>query len=604
MNDQPRKPTFAEIQPLQHARKPPMILLRTALLLPVLATLVLAPLVLAEPPAPAKVDQVRLDAQLRDLEKRITAVRGLAFKKPVQARILPRPANADRGVQGYYDPKTKTLVVHHEVADNYALGVLVHEMVHALQDQHFGLTKLHDPDLTGDEELARAALIEGDAVLTMIEVLKTEQPKAGAMLAVPLSKARNRRNAFLYAQGARYVQALRAKGGWKAVDGRFRFPPSTTAEILHPGERIGSVDLGPGKVSGEFGLAEWLTEQGLAWADTIEAVAGWRGDCRRESDHGTTTEILFAKADQAEALRAVLDALAKSKPTVAVERQGTRLFWLNAKDAAGLARLRAEATAPPRLIITTRQGQSISFGQLIDRLAEADFVCVGESHDSDLHHRVQLQIIQALFAVDPRLGVGMEMFQKPYQSALDGYLRGAISEEEMLTATEYRTRWGYEWLLYQPIVRFCQANDIPVAALNAPRELTRRLRAVGVEGLSPEEKAHLDGVDFHVKAHRAHWFDRLAAMHGQADAPKEQKEKGYAIMTAWDGIMAKSAAEFLKARHLRRLVVLAGSGHIDRGFGIPDRAAGLVGGKAMTVKIVLGAEKIEDGLTDFTLRVR
>ena len=48
---------------------------------------------------------------------------------------------------------------------------------------------------------------------------------------------------------------------------------------------------------------------------------------------------------------------------------------------------------------------------------EADLVCVGETHDSDLHHRVQLQIIKALFARDERLGVGMEMFQRPFQSS-------------------------------------------------------------------------------------------------------------------------------------------------------------------------------------------
>lgn len=574
--------------------------LRCSLLLALVGAVAVAP---AQPPA--KPDPAKLEAQLRDLEKRIAKVRELPFKQPVQARILPRPATADKGVQGYYSPKDKVLVVYEDVADNYALGVLVHEMAHALQDQHFGLAKLHDPDISSDEELARAALIEGDATLTMIEVLKAEQPKAGAMLDVPLAKAKNTRNAFLYAQGARWVQAAKAKGGWKAVDARYKFPPSTTAEILHPGERIGSVTLGPGKSRGEFGLAEWFKQQGADWATVLDAVAGWRGDRLIESEHGNTVEVIFAKPEQAEALVAVLKkAIRTGDDAHAVERHGPRVLWLVAKDAASLAKLRAAAVAPPTLTITNRQGKEVTFGQMLDELAKADFVCVGESHDSLLHHRIQLQLIQALYAVDPRLGVGMEMFQKPYQSALDGYGQGSIGEEEMLAATEYRTRWGYEWLLYQPIVKFCQANGVPIAALNATRELTRRIREVGVEGLKPEEKAELAGIDFQVKAHRDHWFERLAAMHGQGDAPKEQKEKGYAIMTVWDGYMAKSAAEFLKARGLRRMVVLAGSGHVDRGFGIPDRAAGLAKGKAASVKIVTGDEKAEADLADFTIRVR
>ena len=65
--------------------------------------------------------------------------------------------------------------------------------------------------------LAKDALIEGDATFTMIEVLKKDQPKVAAMLEVPLEKSRNLQNAFLYAQGARYVKALKERGGWATV---------------------------------------------------------------------------------------------------------------------------------------------------------------------------------------------------------------------------------------------------------------------------------------------------------------------------------------------------------------------------------------------------
>ena len=38
------------------------------------------------------------------------------------------------------------------------------------------------------------------------------------------------------------------------------------------------------------------------------------------------------------------------------------------------------------------------------------------------------------------------------------------------------------------------------------------------------------------------------------------------------------------------MVVLAGSGHVDRGFGIPLRAAKRTGGKAATITIVVGGD--------------
>src|SRR5262249_19633997 len=196
-------------------------------------------------------------------------------------------------------------------------------------------------------------------------------------------------------------------------------------------------------------------------------------------------------------------------------------------------------------------------------------ICIGEDHDSELIHRVQLQIIKAIFARDERLGLGMEMFQRPYQKEIDRYFQGQATEEEFLKATEYRQRWGFDWALYRPIVEFCRKNGVPLAALNVPRELTRRISQVGHAALTDVEKAELGEIDFHVKPHRDYWYERLAKMHGQKDVKEEQKERSYQVMTTWDEFMADSAARFQTKRGLRRLIVLAGSGHIDRGFGIP-----------------------------------
>ncbi len=105
----------------------------------------------AEPTA----QQQKLEASLRQLEKDIAAVRGLAFKEPVKAKIIARPKDADASLKGFYNPTEKTLFIYDDLADNYEKGVLIHEMVHALQDQHFNLTKLHQAQFDSDSELAR-----------------------------------------------------------------------------------------------------------------------------------------------------------------------------------------------------------------------------------------------------------------------------------------------------------------------------------------------------------------------------------------------------------------------------------------------------------------
>jgi hypothetical protein len=195
------------------------------------------------PPAPPPAAKPVLEATLRQLEKDITAVRGLAFKSPVVARVIARPAGTDPGDQGYYSTKDKALYVYDDLKGSYARGVLIHEMVHALQDQHFGLAKLHATTFGSDTELALAALVEGDANYTMIKVLEKDQPAVAHMLKVPLEKSRNLQRAFLYAEGARYVRALHQRGGWASVNFRYRFRPQSTAAILHP-EGVSTINLG------------------------------------------------------------------------------------------------------------------------------------------------------------------------------------------------------------------------------------------------------------------------------------------------------------------------------------------------------------------------
>jgi len=540
----------------------------------------------------------RLQAQLRQFEKEITAVRGLPFKTPVLARTIARPKDVAPGAQGYYSTKDKTLFVYDDIKDNYREGVLIHEMVHALQDQHFDLGKLKNDAVGRDGQLALEALIEGDATYTMIEVLKERQPRAGEILNAALEKAKDLERAFIYSQGARYVKSVKEKGGWKAVDSVYRFPPRSTASILHL-QRVPQIDFGPGDSIGELGLIKLLRDHPATHEQAFTAASGWRGDNLRRFKDGTAWSVAFATEKQAESFRAALEHLEKD-----VTRRGTRVLVVkDALNPAAARRVRDLAERTPSITVFSRRAnKTITFSELIDQLHDSDLICVGETHDSDPHHRAQHHLLKVLFAADERLGVGLEMFQRPFQNAVDDFIAGKIDEEAFLNATEYAKRWGYDWSLYRSIVEFCRRNGVPLAALNASQELTRQVSKLGYDGLKDDDKKQLAGVDFHVKEHRDYWHDRLSKMHGRTDAKPEEKERSYQVMTVWDGYMAESAARFQQTRGIRRMLIIAGSGHIERGFGIPNRAAALTGGRAVTIGVEVGPyQEPKEPLTDFVL---
>jgi uncharacterized iron-regulated protein len=206
---------------------------------------------------------------------------------------------------------------------------------------------------------------------------------------------------------------------------------------------------------------------------------------------------------------------------------------------------------------------------IIPRLAERRVVVVGEIHDRYDNHLVQLEIIKRLHALHPRLAIGMEAFQQPFQDALDDYVAGRISEQELLRATGYYERWRFDYRLYAPILRYAREHGLPVVALNLPGELTRKVGQEGLEALTPEERAQLPReIDRSDSAYAA----RLRAVYAQHPrAGRHGFEQFLDVQLLWDEGMAQRAADYLESRPDYHMVVLAGRGHVAWGSGIPQR---------------------------------
>lgn len=217
-----------------------------------------------------------------------------------------------------------------------------------------------------------------------------------------------------------------------------------------------------------------------------------------------------------------------------------------------------------------RTGQPLTVEQAAQRLQAARVVIVGESHTDAWHHMIQLKLYELMG--QPPIALGMEMFQRPYQAPLDAYVAGQLDEATMLAQTEYATRWGFEPAMYAPLWRAARSASAPILALNAPRELTKRVSKVGLDGLTPDERAQLPAdLDLSNKAHRA-WFRDIFASHGM---PMDDAtfERFYQAQTCWDETMAQTAAAYLAAHPDRRLFIMAGMGHVIHDYGVPSRLA-------------------------------
>ncbi len=226
-------------------------------------------------------------------------------------------------------------------------------------------------------------------------------------------------------------------------------------------------------------------------------------------------------------------------------------------------------------IYSAREGKPIPFSKMIMEMKDCDFVYVGETHNSLPMHDIQLKIIQALYEQDRNLSVGLEMFPGGYQEALNKWSMGILSKEEFIHESQWYVNWNFNFGFYEGIFKLTKDNKIPLYALNAPRKLITDIRMKGWDALSEGEKDIVPNPDLTHEEHRT----LIRTIFGSTELPHQMKGKGmemvfeglYRAQSAWDEVMAFNAVR-VREREDKRVVVLAGSGHLLYNLGINMRA--------------------------------
>lgn len=282
--------------------------------------------------------------------------------------------------------------------------------------------------------------------------------------------------------------------------------------------------------------------------------------------------------------------------------------------------LKVEEAGLPFYILRADDGREIAPADFFDELKNAQAICVGESHDNPHHHWAQLEIVKVIAEDGSAFGIGMEMFQRPFQGVLDDFTEGKIDEATLLSRTDWKRRWTYDWEFYAPMARVTAAHGGSIRALNISKELKDAWKKEGLEGLPPADRAKIPELDLDDEQHRT-WFrslmESMSEKHGtdakgdsgtdaeagghalydggpegteHSEAPvaepaepgghpaahaagsEEQSEAAeepagdfidqiYPVQVLWDETMADTAAKWLLAQADRRLVIIAGHGH-------------------------------------------
>jgi len=224
-------------------------------------------------------------------------------------------------VAGFYDHETKELVVGGDTEMTPLTKIIVvHELIHALADQHFGLSTL--TDLIDAERYHEASayqsLVEGEATYFQVVYMQslpvadqvaaaTESLDYDSSVLDALPDWFGDDLAFPYDQGFLFVETLVERNGIAGVDQAYGRLPTTVEQIIHPEvyrtfqpsrevELPGNAILPGYEIYEEGELGEWNLRlyllDGVSDSDSIIGSAGWGGDDYRILWNGT--EVAFA----------------------------------------------------------------------------------------------------------------------------------------------------------------------------------------------------------------------------------------------------------------------------------------------------------------------
>ncbi len=214
-------------------------------------------------------------------------------------------------------------------------------------------------------------------------------------------------------------------------------------------------------------------------------------------------------------------------------------------------------------ILEVPGGERLSFPVLVERLATARWVLLGEKHDNPDHHRLQARVIDALAARGQRRAAVFEMLDLDRAGALRAQRAERPPDVDALArAVDWEHSGWPEWSLYRPVFAAALRADWRIEPANLPRALLERMRTEGPGALDPELAVRMRPLG---GAARMALAAEIALAHCGM-APPGAIDAMIAAQRARDASFARALEEGAGADGA---VLIAGAGHVRRDRGVP-----------------------------------
>ncbi len=220
------------------------------------------------------------------------------------------------------------------------------------------------------------------------------------------------------------------------------------------------------------------------------------------------------------------------------------------------------------------------FGNLMNNTVNYKTIFIGETHEDYAHHHNQLAVIDYMHNNRKKVAIGMEMVQAKYMNVVNDFIKGRITEKEMLDNIDYYKNWGFDYTLYAPIFKYARDNNIDIIPLNIPREVTSKVFNGSIDNLTEEEASYLPEK---MSVLNDKYRKNIYSIFKEHKLDSSKFNNFYLSQNIWDEVMAKNLADYREVNPDAVIVVLCGNGHAGKNSGIPYRYKRLTGEESYVI---------------------
>ena len=269
-------------------------------------------------------------------------------------------------------------------------------------------------------------------------------------------------------------------------------------------------------------------------------------------------------------------------------------------------------------------GSPVPLETLADMAADADYILLGERHDNAVDHRAQAAFVEQAARRGPRPVLGLEMLpRRRFSRQLEAFSQGGLALEALPAALDWPSSWGFDFALYKPVFAVAERYRLPVAGLNIPHDIRAAVSRKGLSGLTARERAELPERIIpptpEQRTMLAEFFNTHSTMlrgavrrpaptlpasaggnartSAPAAGPGGDFDRFLLVQSLWDSTMAEEA---VRAKRLAQgpVIILAGVGHVENGWGIAHRLVQFDPGARILLAVPYSGPSPEPGRAD------